>query len=174
VPLTAVQLLWINFVTNGPPALALGLDANPGMMRRPPRPARSPLLDRASLVFIVLGGLLVGMIALAILAVLPMVGFSVPEASTAVFVYIACAGLVLAYPARALSDRPRANPWVHLAVALGVVLQLAAVLVAWLRTPLELSPLGPALLGWTGAAVVITWALAELLVRLGTHHPETD
>ena len=40
LPLIATQILWINFVTDGPPALALGLDpADDGLMRQPPRPA---------------------------------------------------------------------------------------------------------------------------------------
>jgi Ca2+-transporting ATPase len=38
LPLLATQLLWINLVTDGAPALALGLDpADPGLMDRPPR-----------------------------------------------------------------------------------------------------------------------------------------
>ena len=40
LPLVATQLLWINLVTDGAPALALGVDpAEPGLMQRPPRPA---------------------------------------------------------------------------------------------------------------------------------------
>jgi Ca2+-transporting ATPase len=40
LPLLATQILWINLVTDGPPALALGLDsADEGVMQRPPRPA---------------------------------------------------------------------------------------------------------------------------------------
>ena len=39
LPLLATQILWINLVTDGPPALALGLDpADDGLMTRPPRP----------------------------------------------------------------------------------------------------------------------------------------
>jgi Ca2+-transporting ATPase len=39
LPLLATQILWINLVTDGPPALALGLDpADEGVMRQPPRP----------------------------------------------------------------------------------------------------------------------------------------
>jgi Ca2+-transporting ATPase len=39
LPLLATQILWINLVTDGPPALALGLDpADQGLMDQPPRP----------------------------------------------------------------------------------------------------------------------------------------
>ena len=39
LPLLATQILWINLVTDGPPAIALGLDpADEGLMRQPPRP----------------------------------------------------------------------------------------------------------------------------------------
>lgn len=39
LPLLATQILWINLVTDGPPALALGVDpAEPGIMKEPPRP----------------------------------------------------------------------------------------------------------------------------------------
>jgi P-type Ca2+ transporter type 2C len=40
LPLLATQILWINFVTDGPPALALGVDpAEEGIMHQSPRPA---------------------------------------------------------------------------------------------------------------------------------------
>jgi Ca2+-transporting ATPase len=45
LPLLATQLLWINLVTDGPPALALGVDpADEGLMQQPPRPAHEGVL----------------------------------------------------------------------------------------------------------------------------------
>ena len=45
LPLLATQILWINLVTDGLPALALGMDpADDGLMQQPPRPAREGVL----------------------------------------------------------------------------------------------------------------------------------
>ena len=45
LPLAATQILWINLVTDGPPALALGIDpAEPGLMRHTPRPVGEGVL----------------------------------------------------------------------------------------------------------------------------------
>ncbi len=58
-------------MTNGAPALALGLDRNPGVLKRPPRDPASPLLDQNSIRFILLSGAVKAMVALAILGLLP-------------------------------------------------------------------------------------------------------
>ncbi|NDJ86335.1 MAG: cation-translocating P-type ATPase, partial [Chloroflexi bacterium] len=47
VPLTALQLLWLNLVTDGAPALALGVEkGDPNIMGRPPRSPREPIINR--------------------------------------------------------------------------------------------------------------------------------
>jgi len=44
-PLTAIQILWLNLVTDGAPALALALEkGDPDVMKRPPRPKREPII----------------------------------------------------------------------------------------------------------------------------------
>ena len=46
-PLLATQILWINLVTDGAPALALGVDqADAGLMQRPPRPPGERVITR--------------------------------------------------------------------------------------------------------------------------------
>ena len=48
LPLLATQILWINLVTDGPPALALGVDpADDGLMERPPRPVGERVITPA-------------------------------------------------------------------------------------------------------------------------------
>ncbi len=47
-PLTAIQLLWLNLLTDGAPALALGLEkAEPDVMKRRPRSPKARIIDRA-------------------------------------------------------------------------------------------------------------------------------
>jgi Ca2+-transporting ATPase len=59
LPLLATQILWINLVTDGPPALALGIDpADPGVMRKQPRPQGSGVITRRMWVGIVYVGLI--------------------------------------------------------------------------------------------------------------------
>ena len=46
-PLTAIQLLWLNLLSDGAPALALGLEkGDPDIMDRPPRPPSEPVINR--------------------------------------------------------------------------------------------------------------------------------
>jgi Ca2+-transporting ATPase len=47
VPLTAIQLLWLNLVTDGAPALALGYEkGDPDIMNHPPRPPKEPIVNK--------------------------------------------------------------------------------------------------------------------------------
>ena len=48
MPFTAIQLLWINIIMDGPPAMTLGVEpARPGLMDRPPRKPGSHILTLA-------------------------------------------------------------------------------------------------------------------------------
>jgi Ca2+-transporting ATPase len=48
VPLTAIQVLWVNIITDGPPAMTLGVDPpRADTMSRPPRSPDEHMLDRA-------------------------------------------------------------------------------------------------------------------------------
>jgi Ca2+-transporting ATPase len=46
-PLTPIQLLWLNLLTDGAPALALGVEkGDPDIMDHPPRPVHEPIINR--------------------------------------------------------------------------------------------------------------------------------
>jgi P-type Ca2+ transporter type 2C len=173
LPLTAVQLLWINVIADGPPALALAFDRNPGVMSKPPRPPRSKLLDQASLRFIVVSGASKAIGGLAVLGAMPLLGYSLDEARTSLFLYESVLQLVFTYPSRRVYSTPLPNVWLHLAVASGIALQLLTVLLVSLRTLLGLVPLSAGVLAAILIAAVLTWGLAELASRLAqaAHFP---
>lgn len=167
LPLTAAQLLWINVIADGPPALALALDRNPGLMRRPPRPASARLLDGPSLRFIVITGIVKALMGVALLVILPSLGYSLESTRTSVFLFESMAQLAFAYPARKLGLIPLSNRLLHLAVGLGLLIQFATVLVPGLRSLLNLVPLDGAVLVVILGSVFLSWIAAEFVSRLG-------
>ncbi len=57
LPITAIQILWLNLATDGFPALALGVDPpESGVMDRPPRKPGAKMMDRGMITFIVTAG----------------------------------------------------------------------------------------------------------------------
>jgi Ca2+-transporting ATPase len=166
LPLTAVQLLWVNIVTDGPPALALGLDRNPGVMGQPPRNPRAPLLDPASLHFILITGLIKALIGGLLLVLLPRYGFSLETTRSVLFLYATIGQLVFAYPAREIHVRPLANAYLHLTVLLGIGIQTLTILLPGLRVLLRLEPLDLQALTWMVGGVLLSWGVAEVYSRV--------
>ncbi|MBI1763794.1 MAG: cation-transporting P-type ATPase [Acidobacteria bacterium] len=166
LPLTAIQLLWLNVITNGPPAIALGLDRNHGVMARGPRDPRAPLLDRASLRFVVLAGAAQAIIGGLLLLRLPHYGYDDVAVRSALFLYACSAQLLFAYPARRVKVEPLPNAALHFAVLLGAGLQALVVLWPTLRRVLGLTLPNVEMLGWIALTVALGWFVAELTSRV--------
>ncbi len=67
LPLLPLQILWMNLVTDGLPALALGMEpAEPGVMERPPNPASANIFDRGMVTRLLWMGVLMAVISLGI------------------------------------------------------------------------------------------------------------
>jgi Ca2+-transporting ATPase len=66
IPLTAIQILWVNLVTDGLPGLALGIEPSErNTMRRPPYPANENVFARGMATQILVIGTIMGAVALA-------------------------------------------------------------------------------------------------------------
>ncbi len=165
VPLLAVQLLWINIVTDGPPALALGVDENHDVMRDRPRSPAEPLLDPPSKRFILWAGSLKAAIGLALLATLPWLNASPEQTRTALFHYLALAQLAFAYPSRGVIRRQERNWALALAVLLSFGLQVLVAATPVARATLGLTEVNALIIGAVLSSTVLAWSWAELLVR---------
>ncbi|MGE5507434.1 MAG: cation-translocating P-type ATPase [Chitinophagales bacterium] len=140
-PLAAVQILMVNLVTDGLPALALGVDAaEPGLMKLPPRDAQAGLLSTPILIrLFVVGALVAGAALGAFLAFYdPANPGSLEMARTAAFLTM-CLGELW----RSLSNRSErvssfrmslfTNPQLLWAIAASGAVMLAAIFVPVLR-----------------------------------------
>jgi Ca2+-transporting ATPase len=66
IPLTPIQILWVNFITDGLPGLALASEpAEANVMRRPPRPRGESVFAHGIWQHILWAGLLIGGVSLA-------------------------------------------------------------------------------------------------------------
>ena len=137
LPLLATQILWINLVTDGPPALALGLDpADRSVMDLPPRPQGSGVITRRMWGGIAFVGLIMAAGTLFVLDYALPGGLiegsgDLPYARTMAFTTLMLFQLFNVLNAR--SDEQSAfqglltNPWLWGAVLLSLVLQLVVV-----------------------------------------------
>jgi len=169
LPLTALQILWINFLGDGPTALALAMDRCRGTMLSPPRARDRSLLDGKTLRFVLLDGFMKGALGLGLLLLMPQLGSSVAATGTSLFLYESVAKLLSAYPARKLGARPARNPWLHGSVLIGAVLGLLCVWLAPVRDVLGLVALSPRELLLVCALLTVTWGSGELAARIARH-----
>jgi Ca2+-transporting ATPase len=171
LPLTAAQILWINLMTDGLPAVALAFDRTPGVMRQAPRPADAPLLDPPSTQFIVSAGVMKAAGALGLLGLVWRLGYDLDVARASTFHFMAIGQLFLTYPSRHTWTRPLSNVYLHGAVALGIGIQIAAASLPPSAQMLGNAALPLALWPLVFAAAGLAWAVAEGLARVVWREP---
>ena len=149
IPLGAIQILWINLVTDGLPGLALGVEPTaPDTMERPPHPPGESVLARGLGAYILSVGPLLGIVAL-----LPQLFAASPEVDVARGVWrtMVFTTLALAQMGNALAIRSDryllaqlgvfSNSALIGAVALTFGLQMAVVYVPFLQRIFDTVPL---------------------------------
>ncbi|MHB8900930.1 MAG: cation-translocating P-type ATPase [Thermoguttaceae bacterium] len=153
LPLLATHILWINLVTDGAPALALGLDpADPAVMEHPPRPPSEGVITGRMWTGIVTVGAIMAVGTLLVLDGSLPGGLiegsgTLRYAQTMAFTTLMMFQIFNVFNAR--SDEESAfrglfhNGWLWGAVGLSVVLQVAVVHVPLLQSAFSTTSLGP-------------------------------
>ncbi|MBW2968484.1 calcium-translocating P-type ATPase, SERCA-type [Candidatus Woesearchaeota archaeon] len=157
LPLIAVHLLWVNLVTDGFPAGALGVDpVSPDAMKRPPRKVRSRIMSLGMSLNVFTMGILIAVATLVVYYIGLLQGIEMARTmafTTIVMLEIVRIGMIRsAYHTGMFS-----NNWLVLAVLSSVGLQLLVVytpLSAFFRT----LPLGLSQWGVIGIGLVVVLA----------------
>lgn len=139
LPLSAVQILYVNLATDGLPALALAVDPpDEDAMQRPPRNQRTGIFTRPVVLLMLTGGLWSTLVNLGLFTWALNSGRTLSEAMTMTFVSLVLIQFFKAYNYR--SDRhsiwkkPFANKWLNLAIFWELVLLGLIIYVPFLHT----------------------------------------
>ena len=175
LPLTPVQILWVNMITAVTLSLALVFEpAEPGIMSRSRRSTDGPLIARGDLAMITFVSILVAAAAIAVYFVAKSGGHSLATAQTAAVNMLALGQLAYLFNCRYLSGSSlkvgalRANPMVWYTSAALIVLQLVFIYAPFMHTWFGSAPLTG--VGWgvtIGLAIVIFFVveLAKAVAR---------
>lgn len=166
LPLSAIMLLWINVVTDGLPAVALGLDpAAKDVIKYSPKRFQEQIINKRLWVEMIIFGLLLTIGVLLIYWVnLP---FGQEEARAAAFMSIVVFELVRLLIIRADHNTPIfANGWLLLAVVVSLLLQVTIVFVPPVAELFEISDFQP--INWlfmiVGSGLI--WIVFEAIRRI--------
>lgn len=140
IPLTAVQILYVNLATDGLPALALSIDPpEKDLMKRKPRNPRTGIFTRPVVSLMVAGGVWSTIINLGLFAWAMNSGRSQEEAMTMTFVSLVLIQFFKAYNFRSdrhsVLNRPFENKWLNTAILWEIVLLLLIIYIPALHEP---------------------------------------
>jgi Ca2+-transporting ATPase len=167
LPLTAIQLLWVNLTTDGLPALALGVEPpEPDVMKRKPKPKTASIINRKEM-------LLYLVIIPATLTIILLSNFvwalqneSVVEASTQLLTVMITCELVIALSCHSLKHsivraKLFSNKLLWLSVAVSFALQLIVLYVPFMHESFDITY--PSAQDWAlaGLSALAIFAIVE-------------
>lgn len=173
-PLLPIHILWVNLVTDGFPALALGVDpVNPNIMNYPPRPTNESVVTRQrAFLMIAQGGFIAACSLLAFIFVFFVEKEGITRARTAAFIVLACSQLVHSFNCRNMTESLfkigiLTNKKLIAAAGLSFILQMAVIYVPFLQKIFKTEPLG--LFDWVLVIAVSSFPLwAMEVVKLAS------
>lgn len=173
LPLVPIQILWVNLVTDGLPAMALGVDqAEKDLMQQKPRSAKENIFARRLGWKIVSRGILIGLCTLAAFYITLKQGGDSPnalvKAQTVAFVTLVMAQLIHVFDCRSSRSifhrNPLQNVWLVLAVVSSLLLMLPVLYVEQLQPIFKTVPLG----GLDWLLVLVFAGIPSFLMGIGS------
>jgi Ca2+-transporting ATPase len=173
LPLTAVQILYVNLATDGLPALALAVDPpEDDLMRRPPRDPHAGMFGPQVVALMLIGGAWSMLVNVGLFAWALQSGRPLAEAMSMTFVSLVLIQFLKAYSYRSdrasVLVRPFANRWLNLAVAWEVTLLVLILYLPALQGPFDtfaLSPIDWAIVLGAAATVLPVLDIAKSVLR---------
>ncbi|SHF27362.1 Ca2+-transporting ATPase [Caldanaerobius fijiensis DSM 17918] len=167
VPLIPIQILWINLVTDGLPALALGIDPPDGnIMERPPRKSKEGIFSGGLGIQILLSGLLIGASSLAAFTVMMFLSNGdLVKSRTVAFVTMIISELIYSFESRSehksiFETGFFTNPYLILATLSSFILTLIVIYIPFLSAIFKTVPLD--FISWL---IVSGFSLVEFIVN---------
>jgi Ca2+-transporting ATPase len=157
LPLTAIQLLWVNLTTDGLPALALGVDPpEADVMKRRPRPLKGSLMSRREMLLYFVMVPIALMVVLLLNFTWALANESEVEARTQVLTVMIICELLIALSCHSLKHPivkagPFTNKFLWIAVAISFLMQLLVLYVPFMHGPFDIT--APSGQDWILAAV---------------------
>lgn len=139
LPLVAIQILWINLVTDGLPAMALGMDKAEGdVMKRPPRSPDEGVFARGLAWKIVSRGFMIGVVTLvAFMVTLNANPDDLTKAQTVAFVTLVMAQLIHVFDCRSEYSVYHRNPFENMYLVVAVISSVLLMLAVIYYPPLQ-------------------------------------
>lgn len=164
LPLFPIQILWVNLITDGAPALALGLDSPEfDVMKKPPRDQSEGILHKKRWTYMTIEGVIIG-VSVFLLFIYAMSSYPLNIAQTMAFCTLSFAQLVHAYNNR--STRKSifkigffSNKYLVMATISSVALQILVTQTYWGNLVFKTVKLGYQ--NWT---IIILVSLIPLLI----------
>jgi len=147
LPLLPLQILWINLVSDGLPALALGSDSpEPGLMKRKPRGKDEEIFGLRTLPTLLFDGIVIAAGTLALFSFALQNNYPEAEARTIAFTTLVFIELVYAFTMRSIrnsmfSSRIFGNAKLVLALVSGILCQLAIVYLPVMQDIFDTTPI---------------------------------
>ncbi|MDH5359093.1 MAG: HAD-IC family P-type ATPase [Gammaproteobacteria bacterium] len=149
LPLLAVQLLWLNLVTNGIQDIALAFETGDGdELHHPPRSPRESIFNQLMIERVVIAALVIGIVAFIVFQWLIARGFSLDEARNGTLLLMVLFENVHVFNCRsevrsAFRHNPLSNPILLIGTAAAQIVHIGAMYTPWISDVLHIQPVSP-------------------------------